>query len=128
MSYDINYVRNQIQRIIDTAPSFVNTTRSGYENDGYGGRVKKEKVQVHTNLKCIFDNASMPDLVVNTSDAGRKFTQPSIRLLILWESNIDIKRGDQVEIQHSGRFYNVTAVNNILEQDLLLEVKLELRD
>ena len=128
MSYDIAYFRSQISRIIDTAPTLVNTTRTSYEEDGYGGRVKKEKVQVHTNLKCIFDNASMPDLVVNTSDAGRKFTQPSIRLLILWESEIDIKRGDQVEIQHSGRFYNVTAVNNILEQDLLLEVKLELRD
>ena len=129
MSYDIAYFRSQISRIIDTAPTLVNTTRTIYEEDGYGGRqIKIKSGIVHLGLKVLFDNSSLPDLDTSVSEAGRKITQPSIRLFILWESTIDIKRGDKVEIQHSGRFYNVTAVNNILEQDLLLEVKLELRD
>lgn len=129
MSYDVAYFRSQITRIIDTAPTLINTTRTIYEEDGYGGRlIDKESERIHSGLKVLFDNSSLPDLDTSVSEAGRKITQPSIRLFILWEPEVDIQRGDEVEVIKSNQFYIVSAVNNILEQNLLLEIKLELRD
>lgn len=129
MTYDVAYFRSQISRIIDTAPTLVNTTRTIYEEDGYGGRrIRIESGIVHLGLKVLFDNSSLPDLDTSVSEAGRKITQPSIRLFVLWEPEVDIQRGDEVEVIKANQFYRVTAVNNILEQNLLLEIKLELRD
>ena len=129
MSYDVAYFRSQISRIINTAPTLVNTTRTIYEEDGYGGRrIKLKSGIVYLGLKVLFDNSSLPDLDTSVSEAGRKITQPSIRLFILWEPEVDIQRGDEVEVIQANQFYVVTAVNNVLEQNLLLEVKLELRD
>ena len=129
MTYDIAYFRSQISRIIDTAPTLVNTTRTIYEEDGYGGRrIRIESETIHSGLKVLFDNSSLPDLDTSVSEAGRKITQPSIRLFVLWEPEVDIHRGDEVEVIQANQFYKVTAVNNILEQNLLLEIKLELRD
>ena len=129
MTYDVGYFRSQISRIIDTAPTLVNTTRTSYEEDGYGGRlIDKESERIHSGLKVLFDNSSLPDLDTSVSEAGRKITQPSIRLFILWEPDVDLERGDEVEVIQSNQFYRITAVNNVLEQNLLLEVKLELRD
>lgn len=129
MSYDIAYFRSQISRIIDTAPTLINTTRTIYEEDGYGGRrIRIESETIHSGLKVLFDNSSLPDLDTSVSEAGRKITQPSIRLFILWEPDVDLERGDEVEVIQSNQFYIVSAVNNILEQNLLLEIKLELRD
>lgn len=129
MSYDIAYFRSQISRIIDTAPTLINTTRTIYEEDGYGGRlIDKESERIHSGLKVLFDNSSLPDLDTSVSEAGRKITQPSIRLFILWKPDVDLERGDEVEVIQSNQFYRITAVNNVLEQNLLLEVKLELRD
>ena len=129
MSYDVAYFRSQISRIIDTAPTLVNTTRTIYEEDGYGGRrIKIKSGIVHLGLKVLFDNSSLPDLDTSVSEAGRKITQPSIRLFILCEPDVNIQRGDEVEVIQVNQFYRVTAVNNVLEQNLLLEVKLELRD
>ena len=129
MTYDIAYFRSQISRIIDTAPTLVNTTRTIYEEDGYGGRrIRIESETIHSGLKVLFDNSSLPDLDTSVSEAGRKITQPSIRLFVLWEPEVDIHRGDEVEVIQANQFYIVSAVNNILEQNLLLEIKLELRD
>ena len=129
MTYDVAYFRSQISRIIDTAPTLVNTTRTIYEEDGYGGRrIKIESETIHSVLKVLFDNSSLPDLDTSVSEAGRKITQPSIRLFILWKPDVDLERGDEVEVIQSNQFYRITAVNNVLEQNLLLEVKLELRD
>lgn len=129
MTYDVAYFRSQISRIIDTAPTLVNTTRTIYEEDGYGGRrIRIESETIHSGLKVLFDNSSLPDLDTSVSEAGRKITQPSIRLFVLWEPEVDIYRGDEVEVIQANQFYIVTAVNNILEQNLLLEIKLELRD
>lgn len=129
MTYDVAYFRSQISRIIDTAPTLVNTTRTIYEEDGYGGRrIRIESETIHSGLKVLFDNSSLPDLDTSVSEAGRKITQPSIRLFILWEPDVDLERGDEVEVIQSNQFYRITAVNNVLEQNLLLEVKLELRD
>ena len=129
MTYDVAYFRSQISRIIDTAPTLVNTTRTIYEEDGYGGRrIRIESETIHSGLKVLLDNSSLPDLDTSVSEAGRKITQPSIRLFVLWEPEVDIHRGDEVEVIQANQFYIVSAVNNILEQNLLLEIKLELRD
>ena len=129
MTYDVAYFRSQISRIIDTAPTLVNTTRTIYEEDGYGGRrIRIESETIHSGLKVLFDNSSLPDLDTSVSEAGRKITQPSIRLFVLWEPEVDIHRGDEVEVIQANQFYIISAVNNILEQNLLLEIKLELRD
>ena len=129
MTYDVAYFRSQISRIIDTAPTLVNTTRTIYEEDGYGGRrIRIESEKIHSDLKVLFDNSLLPDLDTSVSEAGRKITQPSIRLFILWEPEVDIHRGDEVEVIKANQFYIISAMNNILEQNLLLEIKLELRD
>lgn len=129
MSYDVAYFRSQISRIIDTAPTLISVRRTSFIEDGYGGRkIEKESELIHSELKVLFDNSSLPDLDTSVSDGGRKITQPSIRLFILWESEIDIQRGDIVEVLQSGIHYRVNAVNNVLEQNLLFEIKLELRD
>ena len=73
MTYDVAYFRSQISRIIDTAPTIVNTTRTIYEEDGYGGRrIKIESETIHSGLKVLFDNSSLPDLDTSVSEAGRK--------------------------------------------------------
>ena len=129
MTYDVAYFRSQISRIIDTASTLVNTIRTIYEEDGYGGRrIRIESETIHSGLKVLFDNSSLPGLDTSVSEAGRKITQPSIRLFVLWEPEVDIHRGDEVEVIQANQFYIVSAVNNILEQNLLLEIKLELRD
>ena len=67
-------------------------------------------------------------MTVGVSDAGRVFTENSIRLFVLYEQDLVIKRDDIVKIMASGRRFKVTEVNNILEQNILLEVKLEVKD
>ena len=67
-------------------------------------------------------------LTYNASDGGRVLSQNSIRLLVLWEQGLDIRRDDTVTVLVSDRKYRVTEVNNILEQNILLEVKLEVKD
>ena len=79
-------------------------------------------------MRVLFDNASSPNLTVGVSDAGRVFTENSIRLFVLYEQDLVIKRDDIVKIMASGRRFKVTEVNNILEQNILLEVKLEVKD
>lgn len=131
MTVDLVYLRSQVERVIDTAPTFISTKRQVFEEDGYGGRKSTgEPSTVLKNLKVLFDNSSLPDLGTSISPAGRKVTQPSIRLWILFdpENPVDIVKGDEVNVRDSLAFYNVTAVNNVLQQDFLLEVKLELRD
>lgn len=131
MTVDLAYIRSQVERVIETAPSFIKTSRKAYEEDGYGGRKISGEIQVvHESLKVLFDNSSLSDLGTSVSPAGRKVTKPSVRLWILIDPDqyLDIQRGDEVNVKDNLIFYRVTEVNNVLEQDFLLEVKLELRD
>lgn len=128
MTYDLNYVKSQVRRVIDTAPTHVTIARDGFIPDGYGGRIKQPNQVVKSDLRVLFDNASSPNLTVGVSDAGRVFTENSIRLFVLYEQDLVIKRDDIVKILASGRRFKVTEVNNILEQNILLEVKLEVKD
>lgn len=128
MTYDLNYVKAQVRRVIDTAPTHVQITREGFIPDGYGGRIKQPNQVVKSDLRVLFDNASSPNLTIGVSDAGRVFTENSIRLFVLYEQDLVIKRDDIVKIMASGRRFKVTEVNNILEQNILLEVKLEVKD
>ena len=131
MTYNLNYFRSQVRRVIDTAPTHVTITRDVWVSDGYGGRKRDTNTKgsiVHSDLRCVFDNASSPNLSVNASDGGRVISQNSIRLIILWEQGLDIRRDDAVTVLVSDRKYQVTEVNNILEQNILLEVKLEVKD
>lgn len=129
MTYNLNYFRSQVRRVIDTAPTHVTITRDVWVSDGYGGRKRDTKGGiVRSDLRCVLDNASSPNLSVNASDGGRVLSQNSIRLLVLWEQGLDIRREDTVTILVSDRKYRVTEVNNILEQNILLEVKLEVKD
>lgn len=128
MTYDLNYVKAQVRRVIDTAPTHVQITRDSFIPDGYGGRIKQPNQVVRSDLRVLFDNASSPNLTVGVSDAGRVFTENSIRLFVLYEQDLVIKRDDIVKIMASGRRFKVTEVNNILEQNILLEVKLEVKD
>ena len=129
MTLNRKYFEKQIQRILETAPSYVTVTRYQFTSDGYGGRTKSKTPEVVTSsLKVIFDNSSAPNLSINASDAGRVFVQNSIKLWIPYSEQLDIQIRDIVQVKGSKRKYQVTEVTNILEQNLLIEVALEVMD
>lgn len=129
MTLNRKYFEKQIQRILNTAPSYVSVARYQFTSDGYGGRTKSKTPEVVTSsLKVIFDNSSAPNLSINASDAGRVFVQNSIKLWIPYSEQLDIRIRDIVQVKGSKRKYQVTEVTNILEQNLLIEVALEVMD
>jgi hypothetical protein len=129
MTLNRKYFEKQIQRILNTAPSYVSVARYKFTSDGYGGRTKSKTPEVVTSsLKVIFDNSSAPNLSINASDAGRVFVQNSIKLWIPYEPTLDIQSRDIIQVKGSKRQYQVTEVTNILEQNLLIEVMLEVMD
>ena len=129
MTLNRKYFEKQIQRILNTAPSYVSVARYQFTSDGYGGRTKSKTPEVVTSsLKVIFDNSSAPNLSINASDAGRVFVQNSIKLWIPYSEQLDIQIRDIVQVKGSKRKYQVTEVTNILEQNLLIEVALEVMD
>lgn len=129
MTYDLNYVKEQVRRAIDAAPTSIDVTRDAWVSDGYGG--KKRDTQGSEVLKgatCLFDNATGPDLLSNATDAGRIFAQNGIRIFIMYDDGAAIKPADTVKVVQSGRRYRVVEVHNILEQNIVIELKLEVKD
>ena len=129
MTYDIDYVKAQVRRAIETAPTQIKVTRDAWIGDGYGG--KKRDTQgsnVLENVTCLFDNTTVPDLLSNSTDAGRIFAQNGIKIFIMYEDGHAIKPSDTVTVIQSGRRYRVVEVHNILEQNIVIELKLEIKD
>lgn len=129
MTYDINYVKAQVRRAIETAPTQIKVTRDAWISDGYGGKKRDPKgSNVLENATCLFDNTMVPDLLSNATDAGRIFAQNGIKLFIMYEDGNAIKPADTVTVIQSGRRYRVVEVHNILEQNIVIELKLEIKD
>lgn len=129
MTYDINYVKAQVRRAIETAPTQVKVTRDAWISDGYGGKKRDPKgSNVLENATCLFDNTMTPDLLSNATDAGRIFAQNGIKIFIMYEDGNAIKPADTVTVIQSGRRYRVVEVHNILEQNIVIELKLEIKD
>lgn len=129
MTYDINYVKAQVRRAIETAPTQIKVTRDAWISDGYGGKKRDPKgSNVLENATCLFDNTMAPDLLSNATDAGRIFAQNGIKIFIMYEDGHEIKPADTVTVIQSGRRYRVVEVHNILEQNIVIELKLEIKD
>lgn len=129
MTYDINYVKAQVRRAIETASTQINVTRDAWISDGYGGKKRDPKgSNVLENATCLFDNTMAPDLLSNATDAGRIFAQNGIKIFIMYEDGNAIKPADTVTVIQSGRRYRVVEVHNILEQNIVIELKLEIKD
>lgn len=129
MTYDIHYVKAQVRRAIETAPTQIKVTRDAWISDGYGGKKRDPKgSNVLENATCLFDNTMAPDLLSNATDAGRIFAQNGIKIFIMYEDGQDIKPADTVTVIQSGRRYRVVEVHNILEQNIVIELKLEIKD
>lgn len=129
MTYDLNYVKEQVRRAIDAAPTKIDVTREAWVSDGYGGKKRDTKGgEVLKGATCLFDNATGPDLLSNATDAGRIFAQNGIRIFIMYEDGNAIKPADTVTVIQSGRRYRVVEVHNILEQNIVIELKLEIKD
>ena len=129
MTYDINYVKAQVRRAIETAPTQIKVTRDAWISDGYGGKKRDPKgSNVLENATCLFDNTMAPDLLSNATDAGRIFGQNGIKIFIMYEDGNAIKPADTVTVIQSGRRYRVVEVHNILEQNIVIELKLEIKD
>lgn len=129
MTYDINYVKAQVRRAIETAPTQIKVTRDAWISDGYGGKKRDPKgSNVLENATCLFDNTMAPDLLSNATDAGRIFAQNGIKIFIMYEDGNAIKPADTVTVIQSGRRYRVVEVHNILEQNIVIELKLEVKD
>ena len=106
MTYDINYVKAQVRRAIETAPTKIKVTRDAWISDGYGGKKRDPKgSNVLENATCLFDNTTTPDLLSNATDAGRIFAQNGIKIFIMYEDGHDIKPADTVTVIQSGRRY-----------------------
>lgn len=129
MTYDLNYVKEQVRRAIDAAPTKIDVTREAWVSDGYGGKKRDTKGgEVLKGATCLFDNATGPDLLSNATDAGRIFAQNEIRIFIMYDDGAAIKPADTVKVVQSGRRYRVVEVHNILEQNIVIELKLEVKD
>lgn len=129
MTYDINYVKAQVRRAIETAPTQIKVTRDAWISDGYGGKKRDPKgSNVLENATCLFDNTMVPDLLSNATDAGRIFAQNGIKIFIMYEDGNAIKPADTITVIQSGRRYRVVEVHNILEQNIVIELKLEIKD
>nr|DAV58013.1 MAG TPA: hypothetical protein [Caudoviricetes sp.] len=130
MTYDYNYVEAQVRRAIETAPTKIKVTRSSWVSDGYGGKKRDaSKEVVLENATCLLDNSTAPDLLSNSTDAGRIFAQNGVRIFIMYnDGGSKIKPTDTITILHSGRGYRVVDAHNILEQDIVVELKLEVSD
>lgn len=129
MTYDLNYVKEQVRRAIDAAPTRIDVTRDAWVSDGYGGKKRDTKgSEVLKGATCLFDNATGPDLLSNATDAGRIFAQNGARIFIMYDDGAAIKPADTIKVIQSGRRYRVVEVHNILEQNIVIELKLEVKD
>lgn len=129
MTYDLNYVKEQVRRAIDAAPTKIDVTRDAWVSDGYGGKKRDTKgEEVLKGATCLFDNSTGPDLLSNATDAGRIFAPNGIRIFIMYDDGAAIKPADTVKVVQSGRRYRVVEVHNILEQNIVIELKLEVKD
>lgn len=129
MSYDINYVKSQVRRAIETAPTKIKIIRTSWVSDGYGGKKRdKSNEVVADDLVCLVDNSTVPDLLSNATDAGRIFAQNGVKIFIMYDEGKIIRKEDIVEIKNSNRRYRVLEVHNLLEQNILIELKLEVND
>ena len=129
MTYDLNYVKEQVRRAIETAPTSIDVTRDEWVSDGYGGKKRDAKGSiVLSGATCLFDNTTASDLLSNATDAGRIFAQNGVRIFIMYDDGSKIKPADTVKIIQSGRRYRVVEVHNILEQNIVIELKLEVKD
>lgn len=130
MTYDKNYVEAQVRRAIETAPTKIKVTRDSWVSDGYGGKKRDQSNElVLEKATCLFDNATGPDLLSNATDAGRIFAQNGVRIFIMYnDGGSKIKPTDTVTILQSGRRYQVVEVHDILEQNIVIELKLEVKD
>lgn len=129
MTYDLYYVKEQVRRAIEAAPTRIDVTRDAWVSDGYGGKKRDTKgSEVLKSATCLFDNATGPDLLSNATDAGRIFAQNGIRIFIMYDDGAEIKPADTVKVVQSGRRYRVVEVHNILEQNIVIELKLEVKD
>lgn len=129
MSYDINYVKSQVRRAIETAPTKIKIIRNSWVSDGYGGKKRdKSSEVVADDLVCLVDNSTVPDLLSNATDAGRIFAQNGVKIFIMYDEGKIIRKSDIVEIKNSNRKYRVVEVHNLLEQNILIELKLEVND
>lgn len=129
MSYDINYVKSQVRRAIETAPTKIKIIRTSWASDGYGGKKRdKSNEVVADDLVCLVDNSTVPDLLSNATDAGRIFAQNGVKIFIMYDEGKIIRKADIVEIKNSNRRYRVVEVHNLLEQNILIELKLEVND
>lgn len=129
MTYDLYYIKEQVRRVIETAPTHIKVTRDEWSSDGYGGKVRDMKGNVVLpDVTCLFDNATGPDLLSNATDAGRIYAQNGVRIFIMYEDGAEIKSADTITVIQSGRRYRVVEVHNILEQNIVIELKLEVKD
>lgn len=129
MTYDLYYVKEQVRRAIEAAPTRIDVTRDAWVSDGYGGKKRDTKgSEVLKGATCLFDNATGPDLLSNATDAGRIFAQNGVRIFIMYDDGAEIKPADTVKVIQSGRRYRVVEVHNILEQNIVIELKLEVKD
>lgn len=129
MSYDLHYIKGQVRRAIEAAPTRINVTRDEWVSDGYGGKKRGTKGgSILSGATCLFDNATGPDLLSNATDAGRIFAQNGVRIFIMYDDGAEIKPADTITVIQSSRRYRVVEVHNILEQNIVIELRLEVKD
>ena len=122
MALNIERIKSQIRKAIQTAPFHLKLYRQEYESDGRGGKLYIGEQLVYEG-DCLFDNSSDSAFSLIQSDAGVKLHQNSPYLIIVYEDENQVKENDYFE--HEGSRFKVTKVTDILNQHIYWQVRLE---
>lgn len=124
---NIPYVKSQVRKVIQAAPTEVHNWRQKYVSDGARGRKKEgDPYLVGEGFVALFDNASSPKVQVIVSQGGKQEQESNLRLLVEYEPSIDIEIDDVWT--HRGVTYRFANVTNILELDIMYEIDLEVKE
>jgi hypothetical protein len=104
---NIERIKNQVQRAIDTLPVQINLKRLHVIDDGYGGKITSE-INVATFNGFLEDNALNPAITIN--DAGTIQTMRNINLTAVINEGYTIETGDYFTV--NGTKYIVQYISN----------------
>ena len=123
MALNIERIRNQVQKAIAVAPFQVAMKRIEYEDDGRGGRIRKDDPVDAFVGTCLFDNSGDGAFSLSQSDAGRSQEQGGPYLIVVHGGGAQIAEGDYFD--YNGSRYEVTKVTNVLGLNIYWQVKLK---
>lgn len=123
MALNTERIRQQIKKAIQVAPFGVSMKRVVYDDDGRGGRIRRDEPVNAFVGSCLFDNSGDSPFGLVQSEAGREHQQSGPYLIIVYEHDSQVMEGDYFD--YRGSRYEVTKVTNVLALNIYWQVKLK---